>query len=471
MKWILRRAKRLYGDEGYMMVLVLVTLTIFSVLGAVLLLLFGFLFTAARGISPSFKAFCIADAALGVACDRIMKGVIPPDQEVVINGSLFGGEYEVRVRKKPGSSMEYAVTSWGIFHDGGKVYRRGIYEEVLYAGEQAYDVLKNYLMYAGKKLKIDFTNVGSLFANVDVYGNIGGAEGVEIGYKCGLVFPNADSFGIHGNVDSYSDVVVNYNVNVLLADPKMVINGNVRTGNDELLKTGKVRLIASGIGIPRPRLEVSTGTGQAIYTMSPPDMEEKGWANIVIGPVVNQRMAPRVYIPRPNYSYYKALAMEQGNVLTSNTLSGELLSSSRSSETVLYYPGNGTLYIRGALWNQPNARGVIVSEGDIRVSQSLALFEGAELKLIAKGSIIFDDQLELSIEPSNKFFMWAGGNIVYDISFFKGVRAQITALGDIVVRDRGFFADWSNINYLAPDVDVYGFQPELKVLLYKEITS
>jgi hypothetical protein len=454
------------------MAIVLVALTMLSILGAVMLLLLGFLASSAQGVGPSRRAFSIADSALALAHRAIVDGQVPDSGDLVLEGELFGGNYRVVVCKKPGTSMDYIVSSQGSCRVGGREYRRKIREEVSYAGEKAFDVMKNYLIYAGKKLTIRYKPLGQFIANTDFYGSLGGAEGVDVILDLGFIsLLNFDSFGIHGDVDSYRSVSLYYDVGTqFLGTPVMEVNGSVRTGNIDYGIDGSVSLSVGGRSYlgGNPTLKVATSRGQSIYTAS---LSRRTWGDgrIQAGPVVSQRGAPRVYIPKPNYGYYRALAEGQGNILTTNRLSGELGSRGRSGLTVLYYPRSDTLYLDGFIWNQPDAKGVIVSEGNIVVRQSLALFEGVDLKLIAKGNIVFDDRVEFSIAATNRITMWAGGDAVFDNGFFKGQYCQITALGNVLVKDGGLVADWSNIRYYAPDIDVCGFTVDLEVKNWREV--
>lgn len=176
-----------------------------------------------------------------------------------------------------------------------------------------------------------------------------------------------------------------------------------------------------------------------------------------------------MYIPEPNFEYYRALAQEQGNFYVGNkTFSGNLSTLGTSSMTVIYCTGNLTL--NGIVWDMPNMKGIFVCEGDFTANNYLQFASASKFQAISRGNITFNNNWSfLGLGSTNEYFYWAGNDINVDLGMFNNQYCQMTALHDInIFSSENLFATCT-INYRAPDVDVAGFPIKLTVSNWREL--
>ena len=510
----LRKARRSFrrGEPGFVMVVVLVALLMLSVLGAASLLLMVSSMQGILNIVPEQRAFLIAEAGLYTAHSFIVeKGT----QAVPFEGSILGGKYEVDVQPKAGSQTEFIVTSLGTYTERGVTYRRKIREEVIYSGEQTFDVLRNYVMFAGHNLEIELGTPEDpqqvVFDPIVIDGAVRAENDVNVkfyamsAYDDALIFlgsPIRSMGGIPVDVaveagnDVYVDVGgknrkgggMEHDKLAPPPNPYDVGGVNVQFYGD-MRARNRVRLkVFSGDNYAEATKPNHSGNGQAAvfaaaYGPVPGDWKiiapvlEKYIAHehdvIYQGEYVNGNAVDKVYIPKPNYEYYKLLAMDQNNFYDvgpggTATITGQIMKSGISSMTVFYSTGN--MVLSSDSWSDPNMNGVFVCEGDFIAVNTTGMKENSTLQVIAKGDVYFDSRWSGNFKNplDNAFFLYAGNDIHLCTTRFSVQQLQATALHDIyLTNDRSW--SFAKFWYRPPQVDVAGWPIDIKVINWMEL--
>ena len=466
------------AEKGFAMVMVLVALTMLAILGAASLLLMVSSMEGVGNKKPEDRAFQIAESALYVAHARIVNEDIPPSVQQPIQGSLLGGDYRIWIEKT--SLYDYTVTAEGLYRHQGRTFRRKLREDVYYSGTQAFDVLRNYLIFAGNDVNISCDE----FLNADIpirfNGNIRAQRDVNIENR--PIVSLGDGFTVNGNVEArrkiylrvaprfFGELTVRYYGDMKTGDKK-----TNSPGTTEIWVDGQASLFPPAFSWARVYAATTGSRNWNIYTGTLIKRINQlfGWdlGAIYTGNVVNQPGCDEVYIPEPNYEYYRALAQEQGNYFVGNkTLSGNLGSYGTSSVTVFYVTGN--LTINGFAWNQPNMKGIFVCEGNVTVNNNLQFWNNSKFQVIAKGNITFNnDWTFLSLASTNEFFFYAGGDVTVDLRMFGGQKCQITALRNVNIYSSENAFSFAELNYMAPDIDVAAFPIKLTVRNWREVPS
>lgn len=466
------------AEKGFAMVMVLVALTMLAILGAASLLLMVSSMEGVGNKKPEDRAFQIAESALYVAHARIVNEDIPPSVQQPIQGSLLGGDYRIWIEKT--SLYDYTVTAEGLYRHQGRTFRRKLREDVYYSGTQAFDVLRNYLIFAGNDVNISCDEF--LNANIPIRfnGNIRAQRDVNIENR--PIVSLGDGFTVNGNVEArrkiylrvaprfFGELTVRYYGDMKTGDKK-----TNSPGTTEIWVDGQASLFPPAFSWARVYAATTGSRNWNIYTGTLIKRINQlfGWdlGAIYTGNVVNQPGCDEVYIPEPNYEYYRALAQEQGNYFVGNkTLSGNLGSYGTSSVTVFYVTGN--LTINGFAWNQPNMKGIFVCEGNVTVNNNLQFWNNSKFQVIAKGNITFNnDWTFLSLASTNEFFFYAGGDVTVDLRMFGGQKCQITALRNVNIYSSENAFSFAELNYMAPDIDVAAFPIKLTVRNWREVPS
>ncbi len=477
-------------EEGFAIVIVLVALTMLSILGAASLLLMVSALQGAVNARPEDRAFQIAESALYLAHAKIVNNEVTGGTTKTYSGDLLGGSYDLEIQPVAGT-YNYIVTATGCYPKKGTgttYYRRKIREEVIYSGLQAFDVMKNYLLFAGNDITIradEAINAGApITINAGGGGSLGGGIRAErdVNIIVTPIVSLGDGLTINGDIEAKRKLYVHVGPR-WFGTVNARLYGNIRTGDKSTGQNGTVELWADGIAQLFPPAfslayiyAATTGSIHwSLYAGTLVKTVDKlfGWDLGAIytppGAPIKQAACEKVYVPEPNFEYYRALAQQQGNFFTGNkTLSGNLSTYGRSSVTVIYCTGNLTL--NGFTWDVPNMKGIFVCEGNFTSNNYLQFNSNSKFQVISKGNITFNNDWSfLGLGSTNEYFFWAGNDINVDLGMFANQYCQMTALHDInIFSSENLFATCT-INYRAPDVDVAGFPIELTVINWREL--
>ncbi|MDI6872834.1 hypothetical protein [Candidatus Solincola sp.] len=475
-------------DEGFAIVIVLVALTMLSILGAASLLLMVSALQGAVNARPEDKAFQVAESALYLAHAKIVNNEITGGTVYTYSGELLGGSYQLEIQPVAGT-YNYIVTATGSYVERGTTYRRRIREEVIYSGLQAFDVMKNYLLFAGNDVNIradETINAGApITINAGGGGSLGGGIRAErdVNITVTPVVSLGDGLTINGDIEAKRKLYVHVGPR-WFGSVNARLYGNIKTGDKSTGQKGTVELWADGIAQLFPPAfslayiyAATTGSiNWSLYAGTLIKTVDKlfGWDLGAIytppGAPIQQAACDKVYVPEPNFEYYRALAQQQGNFFIGDkTFSGNLSTYGTSSVTVIYCTGNLTL--NGVAWDVPNMKGIFVCEGSFTANNRLQFNSNSKFQVISKGDITFNNDWSfLGWGSTNEYFFWAGKDINVDLGMFNNQYCQMTALHDInIFSSENLFATCT-INYRAPDVDVAGFPIELTVINWREIS-
>ncbi|NPV59563.1 MAG: hypothetical protein HPY75_07860 [Actinobacteria bacterium] len=197
-----------------------------------------------------------------------------------------------------------------------------------------------------------------------------------------------------------------------------------------------------------------------------------------------------VLLPECDFDYYRELAKEQ-ELLDGQDHYFETPPSPNldipagafsSSLFVVFVEGDlnvGTVSVPVA------CKAVLVATGDITLQETLRR-EGsgdAEFQIIAGGKFLYDAGGNMTIDDNDQFFIYAAHedydpvsdpvSVEYEMGWFKNLRGQITARGDIELNSSGSRFSWlpgSNysIHYKSPSVLGEAFRIPFKVKMWKE---
>jgi hypothetical protein len=500
---LFRRLRRFFrrGEAGFAMVIVLVALLMLSVLGAASLLLMVSSLKGVANMKPEQKAFQIAETGLYAAHALIVeKGILAAPFE----GQILGGEYEVNVKtKNPETTTDFIVVSLGSYTEGGVTYRRKIYEEVRYSGEQAFDALRNYCLFAGRNLTISLSSTdnwippyinGSIRAENDLYiynyaknsrwhgfvvnGSVEGGNSVTLESGCLNYYT--------GFISWPSGTYYTPNPNCVSGN-NILFYGNIKSGSQvDMSKTGTVTLKAwSGYsstsegGTGRSAVFAAT-SGTQNWTITAPQVRDVTLAThdkIFRGNVVNNRGVGRIYIPKPNFEYYKIMAQEQGNYRVGDwSITGDIRKSGASSMTVFYCTGDMTMTDTDV--RDPNTNAVFVCEGNFTFKRSHRLRPNCTFQVIAGKNVIVDNDAAGSWDDvlTNSYFLYAMNDINMIMDTFSTtdqqyVYFQATALRDLYITQAGGRYSYPNFSYRPPQIDVAAWPIDITVLNWKELPT
>ena len=474
-------------EEGFAIVVVLVALLMLSVLGAASLLLMVSSLQGVVNTKPEDRAFQIAESGLYVAHAKIANEEVA-GSEYVGDGELLGGDYAIAISPVDGT-YDYVVISEGSYIQAGTTYRRKIREVVTFSSVQAFDAMKYYLFYAGNDINIDADETINVAFPIQINGSMRAEGDVNINAAPDISFGN--QLTVNGDVEAMGDIEI-------INDPKFFgwntinFNGDIMAGDKVAHTGGHLTFRALGtfslfpFKLSYAVTNAANGVGQKIWCTSNPPVEEIGgfwffgsWVPMgdINRPVPTyQPGCSEVYLPKPNFAYYKALAEQQGNVVPGGTvLSGNLGDMSMSSMTVIYCEGDLTL--RNLEYEDPNMRGTFVCEGDFEAEQGMHFAQDPAFQVIANGDVSFDNvawefDWDYITDPGNaRFFFWSGNNAYIDLGMFSGQFLQVTAVNDINVFSSDSLFSAPVVNYFAPDVDVSGFPVDMIISEWKELPS
>jgi hypothetical protein len=462
-------------EDGFAMVLVLSTLLMLSVLGAMSLLLMVSTLSGAMNNKPENRAFQVAKAGINVAHTKIVGHEVPAEG-YSLSGEIMGGSYKVEITALGG--YDYQITSSGEYVDKGTVYRRTIQEDAAYSAERSFDALRNYLLYAKRNITIDVNQDIPNAIPITLNGNIRAESGIYI--SCIPKVRMEDGLTINGNVEGKGAVQV-------IAAPGgggnqvVAVNlyGDIKTGDkNDAASSGSVSLQTGGSGNASGKINAAVGGSKIwnIYT-SALSLQKTGTKDVInTGNLINQAGVERVHSPEPDFDYYKILAMDQGNFFPGDkTITGDLGSMGVSSVTVIYCTGNLTL--ENVNWNNPDLKGIFVCEGEFKTGTTSTLkFEDQSLfQVIAKGNVTFDNKWQYPKGgATSEFFFWSGNDAYIELAMFAEQVLQVTAMRDILIKatkSPQAPGVQCTVNYRAPDVDIAAWPIDIKITDWRELPS
>jgi hypothetical protein len=475
MRRITRRVKRMAGEEGFALVLVLTALIMISILGALSLLLMVSTLVGVANNRPENRAFQIAKSGISVAHTKIV-GHEVPGSGYSLSGEIMGGKYDVEIASLGG--YDYRITSKGEYTDKGTVYRRTIEETVAYSAERSFDAMRNYLLYAGGNLNIIVDEDIPNAIPINLNGNIR-AEG-NVNISCTPKVRMEDGLTVNGNVEGKRSVNVTATPggggNQVVA---VNLYGDVKTGDlHDPSSQGAVNLYTGGSGKSYGLINAAVGGVKVNNLYYTSYTEQKSGAKDIIntGNKINQRGVEKIHTPEPDFDYYKILAMDQGNYFPGDkTITGDLGPMGVSSVTVVYCTGNLTL--ENVSWNDPNMKGIFVCEGDFITNTTSTLkFENKSLfQVVARGNVTFRNKwLFPKGGSTSEFFFYSGKDTYIELAMFAEQMLQVTSLGNITLKSSKSPQPpgvQCTVNYRAPDVDIAAWPIDIRVYSWRELPS
>ncbi len=463
-------------EEGFTLVVALVSLLMLSILGAMSLLL---MISAMKGVinsKPEDRAFQIAKGGINVAHTKIVGHEIP-SEGYSISGELMGGEYTVEVTSLGG--YDYLITSSGLYMNSGTAYRRTIQENAAYSAERSFDALRNYLLYAGGNLTIDINEDIPNAIPITLNGNIRAEKNVVINCTPGVRLE--DGLTVNGNVEGKESISVLARPGGTGTSHIVAVNlyGDVKSGDvNDATGSGVVNLRTEGAGNATTIINAAFG-GAKIWNIyaTALTVQETGPNDIInTGNSINQPGVERVHPPQPDFDYYKILAMDQGNYFLGNkTITGDLGPMGYSSVTVVYCTGDMTL--ENVNWNEPDLKGIFVCEGNFYTNTTSTLkFENSSIfQVVAGGDVIFHNKwLYPKGGATSEFFFWSGNDAHIELAMFAEQLLQVSAMRDLyLVSTKSPQAPGvgCTVNYRAPDVDISAWPIDIKITDWRELPS
>ncbi len=189
---------------------------------------------------------------------------------------------------------------------------------------------------------------------------------------------------------------------------------------------------------------------------------------------------PDVEMPEPDWNWYRTMAVAQGHYYTGNQNFTNVNIDGDPSSMWVMYVANGDVSIQNILYNV-NKKGVIVCEGDVSVTHSVQLAAGTEYQVICRGNITHSSYMTLNPNANDTIFLYTdgthdhdgnpatlSGNVTYDLGWFRDIKGQITAKGNISAPVSGIIRD-AHITYQAPSVPVAAWPIPFDVLSFREL--
>ncbi len=483
-------------EGGFAIIIVLVALVMLSVLGAMSLLV---MVSALRGVSnlkPEDKAFQVAEAALHVAHAKIVNNEIGDDAvELKDEGDILDGEYNIRIERVVGSTTDYVVCSEGIYRqkaggqgeEEGTVYRRRIREEVSYSGMQAFDVMRKYLLFANNDINITLDDLFNLSVPATVNGSIRAERNVNIRNQPAVSL--GDGLTFNGDVEGVSKVYVE-TAPKIAGGVNTKILGDIKTGMVGGPNNGVVDLYVDGGLVSGGKIGGAANFAWSLlHGWHTTDkwkiycgtlLQRKNfWGDHFVGDRMNEPGCEPVYVPEPDFAYYKALAQEQHKLTGKNYVQGDLNLNGReinefvppgSSVAVIYATGN--INLRGLLWNQGNVKATFICEGNFTSTETFTALYNMQCQVIAGGDATFNNSWSFPqiVRDDTAFFVWAGNDANINMGMWSGNSMQVTAMNDVNVSSANLF-DLCWVRYRPPDVDIAGFSIDITVRDWRELPS
>jgi hypothetical protein len=322
---------------------------------------------------------------------------------------------------------------------------------------------------------------------VTVYGPIRAQRNMNIRNQ--PVFSIGDGLIFNGDVEGVNKVYVE-TAPKFLGGLNTKILGDIKTGTVGGPNNGVVDLYIDGGWFSGGRIGAAANFAWSLfrgwYTTDQWDIycgtlttrrDTRG--DFFLGNRINEAGCDPVYIPRPDFAYYKALAQEQHKSTGKNYVEGNLNLNGRnisefvppgSSVAVIYATGN--INLRGFMWNQNNVKATFVCEGDFTSTETFTIMYNLQCQVITMSNATFNNDWSWPqiVREDSQFFIWAGNNANINMGMWSGNSLQVTAMNDINVNSDNLF-DFCWVRYRPPDIDVAGFPIDITVRDWREIPS
>ncbi len=450
---ILRLGPRASGEEGFALVMVIMAVSMLTIIGALSLMMSISSLSSAVNMKPEDRSFQIAEDGLAIAHARLTENLVTTTP-FEFSGNSQGGDYAVTIT---GNTPFFNVVSSSSYTQGGNTYRRKLSENVTWYGDQAFDVMRNYLFYAHHDLNILVGDIAKVGVPIGINGNVRAGNQVNVGLH--PVVGLGDGLTINGRVEAMNAVNLSSQAAVLGLGSRLSIKNDIKTnGTATLQAPGFGLLLFSGY------LNCQSVYAQNIVVhgagVSVNGTENPGWSNL-----------QPVYEPRPTFEYFKALAVQQNHYYEGNQTFSDmnLGDMENSSVTVIYCTGD--INLSNFSWNQPNMKGVFICEGNFNTSRALTFASGSKFQVVARGNANFNNTWNFgSFGSSDEFFIWTGNDANINMGMFSGLKLQVTSMHDINVTSLNILST-CQVNYGAPDIDIGGYPIGVTVRDWKELPS
>ncbi len=448
-----QRFRRAAGQDGFALVMVLMSVSLLTIIGALSLMISLSSLQGAVNMKPEDRAFQIAEDGLAIAHARLTDNMVN-STPYEFSGNSQGGDYAVTIT---GATPFFNVVCASRYTSGDGTYRRKISENVTWYGDQAFDVMRNYLFYAHHNLSITIGDLAHVGVPIGINGNVRAGNQVSIGLH--PVVGLGDGLTINGRVEAMNGVSLDSQAAAIGLGSKLNIKNDIKTnGTAYLHAPGFGLLVFSGYLNCQSVYAENISVQGAGITIN--GSENSPWSNL-----------QPVYEPRPTFEYFKALAVQQNHFYEGNRTFSDmnLGDMENSSVTVVYCTGDLTL--SNFSWEQPNMKGVFVCEGNFYTGLALSFSSGSKFQVIAKGNAVFNNTWNFgSSGGTDEFFIWSGNDAIINMGMFSGIKLQVTSMHDIDVNSYNILST-CQVNYGAPDIDIGGYPIGVTIRDWKELPS
>ncbi len=442
------------GEKGFAMVMVLFSVTLLTIIGALALIISVSSLQAAVNMKPEDRAFQIAEDGLSIAHARLTDNLVNTNP-YAFDGTSQGGDFSVTIT---GTTPYFNIVSSASYTSGGATYRRKLSENVTWYGDQAFDAMRNYLFYAHHNINISVGQLLRAGVPITFNGNMRATNMVN-GNLAAAVSLLGGGFTINGKVEGMNGVDLSCEAQLLNLGCEMHINDDIKTNGTATLRApgGLLILLSAHLYAQNVYAAAISRQGNGVHIDG---SQVAPWSNL-----------QPVYEPRPTFEYFRALAKQQnhyyqGDMTFGDTNMGDL---ENSSTTVIYCTGDLTL--SNFNMERPNMKGVFICEGNFYTSRNIRVSEGCKFQVVTKGNAYFDNTWDYGGKgQTDEFFIWSGHDTNIDLGMFAGIKLQVTSMNDINVSDR-HMASQCVVNYGAPDIDIGGYPIGVAVRDWKELPS
>ena len=335
---------------------------------------------------------------------------------------------------------------------------------------------------AGGDVSLSSTVGGACYASTKVAQGVNAGGNVNISAS-GLVLAGCDTdVGTSGapySVKAMGNSSMTATTNIIGAWPTTRVYG-------DLINNGTAVLSATGLGWQESRIDGAWQHGSCtLPTPGPPcyfGSHSDINPNIQTSDIENVR---DVQFPEPDWGWYETMAIAQGNYYDDDqTFTNVTIPDDPSSMWVMYVEGNVTI---NNLYFNVAKHGVIVSEGDVKVTNQVQFWGPANSKtiyqVIAKGDVSHANFWTLNLNAEDEVFIYTDGsydsnkngiaddgNVSYDLGYFRDIKGQITCKGNITAPVGSVLALWPHeISYASPYVAKPAWPIPFKTISFREL--
>jgi hypothetical protein len=453
-------------EGGFALAMVLFITTLLAILGATTLIMAAYTMVNARSSMPATKAFDVAEAGISAGHSQIVTSNVQASHTYT---DMMGGTCVVEIA---GTTPNFTITSTGTYVQEGQTYRRKIEEQVSYEGSNGLSFLQNYILFAGRDVNISISDFVNFTIPITINGNMRAQRNVNIDSNPGISI--GDCLIVNGNVEGKGAVNITSRCKYA-GYSSQKYNGNIQSNGTVTLHAVKqswwllfFEIVGRGRIYTYPANNIKCGSlslipdsdGQGLYINS---VNTQGWHSL-----------PEVYLPEPDFEYYKSIAKQQGNYYVGNkSFTGNLGSISTSSISVYY--ATGDISMAGDFkFDQPNMTGIFVCEGNFNATSAKLWFsENSKFQAVAKGDCNFDCEWDFFTfgGTSDQFFFSAGNDANINMGMFSGLKLSVNAQRDINLVSNNIFSTPVVNPNPSFAVDVRGWPIDLTVRSWKELPT